>query len=178
VNTDFLKQCDILLHKGSGFTSRLIQWGSKSAYSHVAVVVDPKIGLGIESNVGHQSGVRAIDLRKLDGDKVDPFRVKSEHSFNRNEIISFLVAHLGAKFDYVGVTWLGVLKGVSVLTGFKKKPYNRFQKEKDYFCSELCYSAFMAGGLDIVPQVGEAEVTSPGDIASSERLEKILNGIG
>jgi hypothetical protein len=173
MRTDFLKPCDILLYKGTGFVSHLIQFGTKSPYSHVAVVVDPAIFLGIESNTGHQAGVRAIDLRKISADQVDVFRIKPAFSFDATKIISFLVEHLGAKFDHLGVTWLGVLKGVSLLTAFKFQPYNQFQKSKDYFCSELCYEAFHAGGIDIVPEVGQADITSPGDIAKSSRLEKI-----
>ena len=110
-----------------------------------------------------------------DENRVDSFRLKPEHLLDVAQVISFLVARLGAKYDYVGVTWLGILKLVSHLPGVKAKPYNRFQKEKDYFCSELCYAAFLSGGVDIVPQVDEAEVTSPGDIAESERLEKIVS---
>ena len=174
MKTDYLKSGDILLSKGTSFTSHLIQWGTKSPYSHVGVVVEPEIFLAIESNTGHQDGVRAIDLRKLSDDDVDAFRVKSAFTFDREQVISFLVAHLGVNFDYAGVTWLGILKAASLFTGMKLKPFNQFQKNKDYFCSELCYEAFMAGGLDIVPQVGEADITSPADIACSDRIEKIL----
>jgi len=58
MKTDHLTPCDILRYKGTGFTSHLIQWGTKSPYSQVAVVVEPRIFLAIESNTGHQSGVR------------------------------------------------------------------------------------------------------------------------
>jgi len=167
VNTESLKDCDILLYKGEAFTSRLIQWRTKSLYSHVAVVVEPGISLGIESNTGHQSGVRAFDLRKLDPTAVDVFRVKDGLSFDREAVISFLVGRLGAPYDLGGVVWLGTLK----LFGLRAQA-NRFQKEKDYFCSELVYEAFNAAGLDIVPQVDQADITSPGDIAESPNLGK------
>ena len=54
-----------------------------------------------------------------------------------------------------------------------KDKANRWQKDKDYFCSELCYKAFNFAGLDIVPEVSEADITSPGDIANSSIVEKI-----
>lgn len=45
----------------------------------------------------------------------------------------------------------------------------------DYFCSELCYEAFYnGGGLDIVPEVPEADVASPGDIAKSAVVETVF----
>ena len=173
MNTSNLKTYDILLYKGKGFTSWLIEVGTKSDYSHVAVVVDPGIYLGIESNTGSQSGVRAMDLRKADQKEVDIFRVKPKFRFDGKKVISFLVDHLGAKYDYLGVAGLGALKVLHVLSFGAIKVHNDFQREKDYFCSELIYQAFNEGGLDIVPQVSEADVTSPGDIAQSERLQKI-----
>jgi uncharacterized protein YycO len=173
MKTDHLKVCDILLYRGTGFTSWLIQAGSKSQYSHVAVVVDPEIFLGIESNTGHQSGVRAMDLRKADDGKVDVFRMKPGSIFDSDQVISFLVGHLGAKYDWTGVISLGALKAVSFATGGKFQKHNQFQKDKDYFCSELVYQAFQEGGLDIVPQIGEAEITSPGDIARSPLIVKV-----
>ena len=168
MNTEFLKRCDILLYKGESFTGRLIEWKTQSQYSHVAVVVEPQIYLGIESNTGTQSGVRAFDLRKLDSECVDVYRLKSEWPVDREKVISFLVEHLGAPYDWWGVAGLTVLK----LFGLQAQA-NRFQKGKDYFCSELVYEAFQKGGLDIVPQIGEADITSPGDIALSPRLQKV-----
>lgn len=173
MNTQFLKPYDILLYRGKGFTSWLIEVGTKSAYSHVAVVIDPGIFIGIESNTGHQSGVRAMDLRKANDKEVDVFRVKAENSFDGGKVLSFLVAHLGAGYDYLGVGWLGVLKAASWVTGGKFQGHNAFQIDKDYFCSELVYQAFKEGGLDIVPQVPDADITSPGDIAKSAVLDKI-----
>ena len=174
MDTQKLKPLDILLYKGKGFNSWLIRVGTGSIYSHVAVVVDPAINLGIESNVGHQEGVRALDLRKLDDSEVDVFRVKPGQSVNTTRTVSFLVDCLGGGFDWIGVIWLGILKIIGLLTfGGLAFAYHAFQKRKDYFCSELCYAAFNSGGLDIVPEVGEAETTSPGDISRSLILVKI-----
>jgi uncharacterized protein YycO len=163
-----LKTCDILLYRGTGFVSRLIQWRTKSVYSHVAVVVGTDMNLAIESNTGSQAGVRALDLRKLDVKAVDAFRVQPGHAFKPEKVISYLVECLGCNYDLPGVVWLGVLKTLNM-----KEKANRFQINRDYFCSELVYAAFHAAGLDIVPQIGAAEVTSPGDIARSPILSKI-----
>lgn len=165
MDTTPLQRCDILLYRGSGFVSRLIEWKTQSPYSHVALVVEPAIYLGIESNTGHQAGVRAFDLRKLDGRAVDVFRLNDLRAVNVEKVISFLVDCLGAPYDGWGVLWLGVLKVFN-----RREQANRFQKDKDYFCSELVYATFMAGGLDIVPQVPEADVTSPADISRSPLL--------
>jgi len=97
----------------------------------------------------------------------------SDALFEAGRAGSFLVGKLGAKYDFAGVLFLGILKALSMMTFLKWKPYNRFQKDRDYFCSELCYEAFAAAGLDIVPEVNEAAITSPADIASSSRMEKV-----
>ncbi len=174
--TKDLQSLDILLYKGKGFTSWLIEVGTSSPYSHVAVVVDPGINLGIESNTGYQSGVKAFDLRKLQTSDVDVYRIKPDllARVQKEKVVSFLVGHLGAKYDLWGVIGLGLLKILSfIMFGVTKKWNNNFQKNRDYFCSELCYKAFAAGGFDIVPAVSEADVTSPGDIARSEIIQKL-----
>ncbi|MDP3789702.1 MAG: hypothetical protein Q8R48_04795 [Candidatus Omnitrophota bacterium] len=174
--TKELEPLDILLYKGKGFTSWIIEIGTSSSYSHVALVIDPQINLGIESNTGHQSGVRAFDLRKLQMGEVDVYRIKPDFlaKVQKEKAISFLVDHLGAKYDLLGVIGLGLLKILSFITlGLTKKWNNNFQKKRDYFCSELCYEAFNSGGLDIVPAVLEADVTAPGDIAKSKVIQKI-----
>ncbi len=171
-----LRPLDILLYKERGFTNWLIQVGTSSPYSHVAVVVDPEMHLGIESNTGHQSGVRAFDLRKLQKRQVDVYRIRPVDlaKVHRQKVISSLVGRLGAGYDLRGVIGLGLLKVISLLTcGLTKKWHNNFQEKKDYFCSELCYVAFESGGVDIVPQIDDAAVTSPGDISKSPLLEKV-----
>lgn len=161
--------CDILLYKGDSFVSKLIKWNTNSLYSHVSVVVDGEMNLAIESNTGSQSGVRALDLRKLKASDIDVFRVKAAGSYKPEQVISYLVSCLGSHYDYPGVIWLGVLKVLRL-----KKQANKFQEAKDYFCSELVYEAFKSAGLDIVPQIGAAETTSPGDIARSPLIEKVV----
>lgn len=170
------QQLDILLYKGKDFTSWLIEVGTSSQYSHVAVVADTKINLGIESNVGHQSGVRGFDLEKIQIKDIDIYRVKSEFhtKIDKQKVIAFLVDHLGAGYDWWGVIGLGLLKILSLATfGLTKNWHNDFQRKKDYFCSELCYAAFVAGGVDIVPQVDSSAITSPGDISKSPIIEKL-----
>ncbi len=164
---------DILLHRGQGFNSWLIQFLTKSSYSHVALVVNPEMNLGIESNTGHQAGVRAFDLRKLDMGIVSVYRLKPEYVVDKEKIISYLVDRLGAWYDYFGVIFLGLLKIISLLTFTVLKPHNWWQKKKDYFCSELVWEAFAADQIDLVPQTDASDITSPGDIAQSPVLELV-----
>ena len=60
-------------------------------------------------------------------------------------------------YDYLGVLFLGLLKVMAKLYLPLKITANKWQKERDYFCSELCFEAFYrGGGLDIVPDIPKA----------------------
>jgi uncharacterized protein YycO len=162
---------DILLFKGESGISRLIAWGTNSKYSHVAVCVSPEMNLAIEALT--RGGVRARDIRKIDRE-YDIYRVTEETPYDLQKTISFLVDKLNNKYDYPGVLFLGFLKLLSKIRKSFKITANKWQKDRDYFCSELCYEAFfLGGGLDIVPGVPQADITSPGDIAKSALVKKI-----
>jgi uncharacterized protein YycO len=168
-----LRVLDILLYRGRGFNAWFIKALTKSPYSHVALVANPEMNLGIESNTGHQSGVRAFDLRKLDLGIVDVYRLRSEYSVDHKAVISDLVSHLGAGYDYRGVIILGLLKILSLLTLTFWKPHNGWQRRQDYFCSEIVWEAFAADGLDLTPETNSSHITSPGDIAKSKVVERV-----
>lgn len=166
-----MKAGDILLFEGEGFVSWLIKWGTGSKYSHVAVCISPKMNLAIEAiSCG---GVRARDIRHIK-EKYDVYRIKESYAYNLNSVISYLTNMLNKRYDYFGVVFLGILKLLSKIGLPLKKAANKWQKDRDYFCSELCYEAFnQGGGLDIVPQIEEADITSPGDIAKSPVIEVV-----
>lgn len=160
-----IKAGDIFLYKpGGDLFSRIIAWGTNSPYSHVAVCVSSEMNLAIEANT--RGGVRAIDIRKIRRE-VDLYRVKTENEYVLNEVVSFLVEKLNNKYDKRGVAFLGLIKLLTKIGFPLKDKSNRWQKERDYFCSELCSEAFKKGGLNIVPNISDSDITSPGDIAKS-----------
>ena len=164
---------------GQGAVSSLIRWGTDSPYSHVAVVASERLKLIIEA-VPH-GGVRAISVENYKT-PYDIFRVKKPESYNLNDVVGYLVRMLARNYDFestrrlawrfllkkIGLIQLAVLKATN-----QKEKADSLQQNQDYFCSELCYLAFKAGGLDIVPQIADAEVTSPADIAASPLIQKV-----
>ena len=169
-----IKSGDILLFKGEKGISKLIAWGTNSKYSHVAVCVSAEMNLAIEAMAG---GVKARDIRMIE-EPYDVYRIKDGHSYDLNSTISFLVSKLNLKYDYLGVFFLGFIKLMSKIGKPLKEAANKWQIDRDYFCSELCYKAFYHGGnLDIVPDTNEADVTSPGDISKSSVVEQIANSV-
>ncbi|MDP3791941.1 MAG: hypothetical protein Q8R38_07855 [Candidatus Omnitrophota bacterium] len=176
-----LKDGDILLCKGTDLTSKLIKWGTNSAYSHVAVAASANLGLIIEAIP--QGGVRAISVENYKT-PYDLYRVKDDHPYQINGVVSFLIMMLARKYDTRSATILGwkiflrkmrLLKLLGLKIAHNKKASDSLQEDQDYFCSELCYKAFyLGGGLDIVPSVGDAETTSPGDIARSKIVHEVI----
>lgn len=171
---------DILLCKGTDLIAKIIMWGTKSKYSHVAVIASSPLGLVVEAIPA--GGVRAIYYKNLKATH-DIYRVKSEYSFKHSGVVAYLITTLARKYDFKSVCRLGwklALRRLRLVKLFGLKLFGRkagadkVQEDQDYFCSELCYKAFyFGGGLDIVPQVSDAETTSPGDIALSPMIYKI-----
>ncbi len=167
-----LKPGDILLFKGEKGISRLIAWGTNSKYSHVAVCVSSEMNLAIAAMAG--GGVRARDIRMIKK-SYDVYRIKEGYSYNLNNTISFLVNKLNLKYDYLGVFFLGFVKIMSKIGRPLKEVANKWQIDRDYFCSELCYEAFShGGGLAIVPDEDKSGIISPGDISKSSVVEQVL----
>lgn len=175
-----LKDGDIFLCKSNDFISRLIMWGTKSQYSHVAIVASADLKLIIEAIP--QGGVRAI---AVDNFKTlyDIYRVDPKLSFNKLGVTAYLVKMLARKYDVKSAIKLGwklflrklrLLKLLGLKLCKQKEKADALQEGQDYFCSELCYKAFyVGGGLDIVPEIGDGDSTSPGDIARSNRVQKV-----
>ena len=162
---------DILLFKAEkDLMSKMIAWGTNSPYSHVAVCVSSEMNLTIEALT--RGGVKARDIRRIN-QEYDVYRVKGQHSYDVNKALSYLVGALNTRYDYLGVIFLGILKLLAKIGIPLKEAANKWQKDRDYFCSELCYEAFNCAGLDIVPEVPEADITSPGDIAKSSVIGKV-----
>ncbi len=170
---------DILLCKGKGFIPWLIRWETGSIYSHVAIVASSQLGLIIEAV--SEGGVRAISVENYKT-PYDLYRIKDQASYNLSQVVAYLVRTLARKYNFKSViklAWelflrkLGFVRLAILKMAKQKEAADQFQKDQDYFCSELCYCAFQAAGLDIVPQINNAETTSPGDIAGSPLIEKV-----
>jgi len=167
-----IRRGDILLFKkGDDLFSNIISWMTNSLYCHVAICISGEMNLGIEASL---SGVRSIDIKRIKTG-YDVYRIREDIAYDVNETIAYLLNKLHKKYDIMGLLFLGIIK-LLVKIGFPLKNYsNKWQREKDYFCSELCYQAFLeGGGIDIVPHVDGASITSPQDIVESNML-KLIN---
>ena len=170
---------DILLCNGNDLIARLIKWGTGSEYSHVAVIASAQLGLIIEAIP--EGGVRAISIENYKT-PYDLYRVKNPSSFDHSGVVAYLIRTLARKYDFpstLKLSWKLLLRRIKLVKlvahkiAEQKEAAKQLQDDQDYFCSELVWEAFNQAGLDIVPQIGDAETTSPGDIARSPLIEKV-----
>lgn len=144
----------IALHRGRGLLSRLIQWQTRSEYSHASLQLPD--GLCVEAREG--VGVRALpELAIAPGESVDLFRVEGVTATQHAEIAAFARAQLGKPYDYTMVA-----RFVS------RRQESRASRGK-WFCSELVYAACQQAGVVLLRDTEPWEV-SPGLLARSPRL--------
>lgn len=154
---------DIILFKGTDWVSRIISWATGSVYTHVGVCVADDMTIEARSWYGvHSRCIAKINCA------YDVYRVKPPYTFAGREVYSYLVTMLGSRYDYSAILYLAWLKMAN-----RQADANKFQRDKDLYCSELVYEAFMEGGLDIVPEIPDGSLTTPADIANSPVLEAV-----
>lgn len=143
----------ILLHRGKGIINSLVRWQTRSHYAHASVLLRDDENVIIQALPG--KGVHVARLTDWEG--IDKFSIESP--FDETAVAHFLGRALGRKYDYLSV--------IRFLTR-QKAPLH----ERRWFCSELVFAAFAAGGLRLL-NVDEPYKVSPALLAMSPWLKKI-----
>jgi hypothetical protein len=182
---DSLRDGDIVLCQGRDPFSRLIQWSTKSCWSHVGMVfrVDSleqvivieaveKIGVravALSDFVSRDSGgthpypgkILFVRHKKLKGDVTDPRVV---------EMAKFAFGKLGCKFAPGEIAKIAMRIADARLFGNRKTP-KALLSDDEFICSEFVAGAYHKAGLTI-PWDGLGFV-APSDIANDESLYPI-----
>lgn len=143
----------VALFRGAGAVSKLIQWQTRSIYSHAAIYLPHTERTVIESR--EFKGVRVHEYSPEEWAHVDLFDVAGADALTWRIALDFAHAQLGMPYDY----W-------SVARFLSKRPARENGK---WFCSELVHKSLAAGGLRLLLRIPSAEV-SPGDLAVSPLL--------
>ncbi len=160
---------DILLFRGKGPTSRIIQWGSKSPYSHAGIAA--RWGNRLMVFQSARRGVEVLPastvVDKYEG-QVDWWSVRSElrEHVREHELMSACIEALGTPFSSFGIIRLMWLMLIRRFRGHKDTD----RAPEQMFCSWYVSLAFRRAGLDLV-DVSSDDCTSPGDIANSKAVE-------
>ena len=144
----------IALYRGTSIISRLIQWQTRSVYSHAAALLDDDSV--IEAwHCGGVSHVPTLQSNHTPDTPVDIFIVRS--TLGQQEIYErFLKRQVGEKYDFQAV--------------FRFLSRVPASKNNKWFCSELVAAALNSAGLPPLARIYPAEV-SPKLLSLSQKLK-------
>lgn len=138
----------ILLMKGKGIISKMIQWQTRSIYSHAAFLLPD--GRILESWQG--AGVRIRDYPQ--GPGITTFDVQiSDRRWD--DVLNFAHSQVGRPYDYLAVARFITRENDGENTS--------------WFCSELVFEAFSCAGCQLLERVQSWEV-SPALLSMSPLL--------
>lgn len=146
---------DIALHTGTDFYAKLIQWGTRSRYSHCAIVSDVN-AMGPVIIEATQAGLVTTQLR-FDAPGWE-YRDSEQTDAERAESLKYARRHaaLKVRYNYADI--------VMIALHLTFKWWNiAIMNHKD-FCSEYLSRCLMRGGWDF-PE--DPVFISPADIALS-----------
>lgn len=184
-----LRDGTVLLFRGRGIFSSLIQGAGRSPYSHAAILAwwGHRL-LVVEAREG--KGVRAVPLSAVlaEGHDVDAYDVRGlsplgdERRVAVGEAISWLstrygwrtILRIGLSRLLVPLAWL---PPVGALRARWSRPLrdSRGLPTSGLICSQLVGMTWRAAGVELVADVPDWDdaVVEPGDLARSTRLERI-----
>jgi hypothetical protein len=162
---------DVLLFQGTGWMSRVIQWGSGSAYSHAGFAAWWGTRLLVFQATGRGAEVlpasSAVDT--YDG-QVDWYALRERSAINSEQLLTNAVTMLGRAYahtELLDLMWR-MLRQTSL-----RRPDPRTSPDH-VFCSQYVSYCYRTSGLDLVDLADDGS-TSPADLARSPYLE--LRGV-
>ena len=162
---------DVLLFQGSSLLSKLIRWGSGSAYSHAGIAAWWDDRLLVFQATGRGTEVLPVSsaVDAYDG-QVDWYALRSDKKFSPEQtqrLINQAVTLLGRAYARSGL-----------LNLMWRMLWGRFRGRLDpkscpdtLFCSQYVSYCYRAVDSDLVEGTDDGS-TSPGDLAGSPLLEK------
>jgi hypothetical protein len=164
-----IKNGDVFMYRGKGMQSTVIQWVTRSPYSHTGIsawwnerlmVMEAK-GNGVVASPFSRS------IGKYHGD-VEWFGSTQEISEeDRLKMVVFAQEELGKTYG----RWKAIILGIQTL--FQRNPdkRDRLRKQKNLFCSEYIAQIYNSIDLDLKKRTSD-QFMKPADIANSPLLEQ------
>ena len=165
-----IKNGDVLMYKGRSFSSRIIQFATRSEYSHAGLAAWWKDRLMVLEAVGHGVIVTRLsaNVAHYDGD-VELFTATEEiPEPDRERMVHFAQEELGKEY----ARWKAILLGIRLLFVREKKTRDTLKREKRLFCSHYVAQVYNVIERDLKKNKSD-RFMSPGDIAESPRLRKV-----
>lgn len=161
---DFMRPFDLLAFGGKGRFSNLIKWGTHSAVSHVALILETKVAYDDQAQDGKV--VMIIESTTLSADKKSGVQIRrlSEVLANYSGEVWWLPLandvrarlDLKAAGDFALCQWHKPYDMVQAI--FSALPFKQPESYAKLFCSELAAGTYKAGGI-IERGVNPAEIS-------------------
>jgi uncharacterized protein YycO len=142
----------VLLYRGMSFISKVIQFQTRSQYSHAAL----QFSDGTVIEAWHVGGVRKLISPWEGHDKntqIDVFDING--AVDERAVADFSQQQLGKRYDFV-----------SILRFLDRR---NMPKNNAWFCSELVVEQVRIGGIDLLSRIPASHV-SPRDLSISPIL--------
>ena len=159
---------DVLLFQGSGMLSRVIRWGSRSAYSHAGFAAwwDGRLLVFQAASRGAEVLPVSSAVDAYDG-QVDWYALREERNMqlDRQRLVTAAVTMLGRSYARRGLfaLMLRMLHG-----RFRGLPDPKTSPDT-IFCSQYVSYCYRQAGLDLVEGTDDGS-TSPADLGRSPLL--------
>jgi hypothetical protein len=161
---------DVLLYRGRTFFSRVIQWATRSRYSHAGLATWWNDRLMVMEAVGKGVIVTALskNIRSYHGD-VELFAFTGELSqADRMSMIRFAQQELGKAYG----RWNAIKLGLRLLFKRGIEARDALRREQRLFCSHYVAETYNAVGKDLKKGASD-RFMSPGDLAMTPLLHRV-----
>ncbi len=164
-----IKDGDVLMYRGRNIPSRVIQWATRSRYSHAGLAAWWNGRLMVLEAVGRGVVVTPLsaNVRHYHGD-VEWFAcVEDIPDADRHRMIEFAQQELGKEY----ARWRAIKLGLRILLLKGEKQRDELRRARQLFCSHYVAEVYNSVGKDLKRGVSD-RFMSPADIASSPLLKR------
>ena len=163
-----IRNGDVFMYRGKGIQSTIIQWVTRSPYSHAGISAWWNERLMVMEAKGNGVVVspfsRSVGQYHGDVEWFGSTREISEE--DRLKMVIFAQEELGKTYG----RWKAIVLGIQTL--FQRSPdkRDRLKKQKNVFCSEYIAQIYNSIGLDLKKKTSD-QFMKPADVANSPLLE-------
>ncbi len=157
------------MYRGRSLLSRIIQYMTRSPYSHAGLAAWWNDRLMVMEAVAKGVVVTTLsaNVRSYHGD-VEWFTCVEEiPETDRHQMIQFAQQELGKEY----ARWRAVMLGLKILSQKDRKQRDRLRRERRLFCSLYVAEVYNAIGKDLKKGVSD-RFMSPADLAGSPLLRR------
>ncbi len=164
-----IRDGDVLMYRGRTIPSRVIQWATRSRYSHAGLAAWWNGRLMVLEAVGRGVVVTPLsaNVRHYHGD-VEWFTcVEDIPDADRHRMIEFAQQELGKEYAH----WKAIMLGLRILFLKGEKQRDELRRARQLFCSQYVAEVYNSVGKDLKTGVSD-RFMSPADIARSPLLKR------